>query len=441
MRRVKVGITRILFVPLLFGVALFAMSVAMGYGFIITKTKSFPYNYLQKAVLAYGESIRRAHYLNPQRFDRAGAEIHDREAMAPGVTLLTSYWPETGWRPGIRLIDADGTVLHHWNVRPELIWPDPPYEDHVSGVLNQNDNYVHGTWLLPDGDILLSIEYLGLQRLNSCGEVIWKLPYRTHHSIHRADDGNFWVPGFRWREERTEQFPGLVPPFGEDIALKVSPEGEVLKEISILKALFDSGYRGNFWRYRRIKDDTTHLNDIEPLPRRLADRFDSFEEGDLLISMRFLSAIAVMDQSGNIKWYAEGHFNNQHDPDFSDDGRIYVFDNRWDGSDRGRYLGGSAIKSIDPATDDVTTVYPKENSPPFHTKSGGKLQLLENGNYLITEARAARVFEVDAQGRIVWEWIQEPYDDDSVPEVLEGTRYELTPEQVAAWPCSEPQGD
>lgn len=69
----------------------------------------------------------------------------------------------------------------------------------------------------------------------------------------------------------------------------------------------------------------------------------------------------------------------------------------------------------------------------FYTKHGGKVQRLENGNLLITEARRGRVFEVDEAGRTVWEWVAQRYNSKLVPEVLEGTRYALSAEQVAAW--------
>jgi hypothetical protein len=436
----KISIDRFLFVLFLFGLIAITLIVAVIYGFAVHKYKVFPYDLVQNAMYSIAKARTDAHYLYPRRFDEAGVKLYDREAMAPGVTLLTSYWPETGWSPGARLIDADGTVLHHWTVRPDLIWPRSPHADHVAGRFNANDNYIHGAWLFPDGDILFNIEYLGLQRLDSCGRVVWKLPFRTHHSIQRDADGNFWVSGFRWLEEDSERarlFPGLVPPFGEDIALKISPRGDILKEISVLEALFNSGYQDGLWRYRMITGDMTHLNDVEPLEQRLAGKFPSFEAGDLLISMRYLSAIAVMDQSGRIKWYAEGIFNNQHDPDFAEDGRIYVFDNRVDGSHAGRYLGGSAIAAIDPSNDAVTQVYPVDASQTFHTEGGGKHQRLENGNRLVTEARAGRVFEIDPGGRIVWEWVQQPNDAEMVPEVLEGTRYNIPREQITGWPCGD----
>ena len=74
----------------------------------------------------------------------------------------------------------------------------------------------------------------------------------------------------------------------------------------------------------------------------------------------------------------------------------------------------------------------------FYTPTAGKHQRLENGNRLIIEATAGRVFEVSREGETVWEWISETRDGELVPEVFEGVRYDLDAGQVAAWECSGP---
>ncbi len=63
---------------------------------------------------------------------------------------------------------------------------------------------------------------MGLARMNASGHVIWRLPLRTHHSVTRDEEGNFWVCAMRWVErgdERLKKFPGLQTPLGEDFAV------------------------------------------------------------------------------------------------------------------------------------------------------------------------------------------------------------------------------
>ena len=40
----------------------------------------------------------------------------------------------------------------------------------------------------------------------------------------------------------------------------------------------------------------------------------------------------------------------------------------------------------------------------FHTQTCGTIQRLPNGNTLISESDSGRAFEVDSDGRIVWEF-------------------------------------
>ena len=404
------------------------------YGVYAQRWSLFPVKYVKAAERVIEDLLEAAepNHLFPVRHRHVGVTIHDRAAIAPGVTLLTSYWPESDWGAGIRIIDQDGKILHHWDIDPKKLWSKAPYAT--------PNTYVHGTHLFPNGDILLNVEYLGIARLNACGDIVWKRTERAHHSISQTDSGDFWVSGMKWvseKDHRPDQYPGLIPPYAEEYAWKISPAGELLGEISVLKALYNSPYRKMLWKYKSRTSDVTHLNDVEELSGRMAARYPMFVAGDLLISSRFLSAVFVMSQEGAIKWLASEPFNHQHDPDFENDGWITVFDNRKDDTGDGRFLGGSAIMAINPATNQVRAVYPGSGNDRFHTDAGGKHQLLDNGNRLITEARAGRVFEVNPAGKLVAEWVQQPYDDKRVPEVLEGTRYNLSPADVAAWPCGQ----
>ncbi len=247
----------------------------------------------------------------------------------------------------------------------------------------------------------------------------------------------------KWTEDTPEgrarltRYPGLGLPVVEDFALKVSPNGEIMQEVSLLDALYKAGYQYLFWKIgKRKHSDIAHLNKIEALNSSMADQYPLFEPGDILVSMRFINAVFVLDPAtSEVKWLTTGPFLEQHDPKFIGNGWIAIFDNNTDGSQQGQYLGGSRIIAVKPGADKVRVLYPTELSQPFYTSAGGKFQMLENGNLLITEARAGRVFETNSSGLTVWEWIHEPYNDDLVPEVLEGSRYKLTPAKISLWSC------
>ncbi|NHZ69809.1 MAG: hypothetical protein GWP20_01075 [Thermotogales bacterium] len=413
------------------------------YGFLAYHYELFPSYYLKRAVeqaeMITGKSL--PHHMHYAVYDREGASFTEPAAIQPGLTLLTSYWPDLDWRSGIRLIDLEGKVLHQWQTDPVELFPDE------SRLAN---GYVHGSYLFPNGDVLFNIEYGGLVMMDACGKVKWKLGYKnsnyvTHHCLTRNQKGNFWVcgqvrryPGEPEAEEYIKQFAGLKLPLYEDRILEVSPEGQILQDINLLDVFYKNDLQRFLVKYtdRRSKD-AFHLNDIEDLPEQLAAQFPMFAVGDLVLSMRGINMILVLEPgTGKVKWYTTDPFLAQHDPDFTDDGWITVFDNHMDYTERGTMLGGSRILAIRPHTGETRVVYPVDEDNGFYTRLGGKWQQLENGNILITEARAGRAFEVAPGGRTVWEWIHQRLDDKLVPEVLEASRYPITPEQVATWSCS-----
>ena len=65
----------------------------------------------------------------------------------------------------------------------------------------------------------------------------------------------------------------------------------------------------------------------------------------------------------------------------------------------------------------------------------GEHEFLANGNILITESEGGRVFEINPNGKIVWEFINR-YDDDHVAIIEQGLRY---PESFAEFTTEECQ--
>jgi hypothetical protein len=58
----------------------------------------------------------------------------------------------------------------------------------------------------------------------------------------------------------------------------------------------------------------------------------------------------------------------------------------------------------------------------FYTETMGEQQWLPNGNLLITESEYGHAFEVDREGRMVWEFINR-WDDELVAQTAGATRY------------------
>jgi len=371
-------------------------------------------------------TLKDLHFAYKARNDDSGVTVLKDDQVQPGVTLVTGIWKVNDtWGPEIRIIDLAGKTLHSWKIHPEKIWPDSPHQDWARNSHNKPHGYVHGTALLPDGDIIFNIEYLTTVRMDACGNIKWKLPMRNHHSVFEDDDGNFWVSGLIWREKAIDRFPHLKPPFVDETLVKLSPDGEVLREISILDVLYNSGYQATVDMNENIYD-VTHMNDVEILSNDLADKFPMFNAGDILVSLRKYSMVLVIDgESEQVKWHFRHPLIQQHDPDFEPDGRIVIFDNNDDTTRDGSLWGATQILSVDPVNKTYERLYPTSPDQKLYTKEGGKHQLLANGNRLITEANAGRLLEVTPAGELVWNWVIESREGGYIPEVLEGSRYPL----------------
>jgi len=359
-------------------------------------------------------------------FQGSGVVVDDKARAYSGVTLITSMWGD--YRNGINLIDMDGKVLHQWRVSFNQIWSDTP--DFPKLKIHDWDVDIHGALLYPDGSVVFNFEYGGLVKIDKCSRVIWKLARETHHSIKKDDDGNLWVPARKVHQKADDHFPILKSGIEEDLILKISPDGKVIQEIPVLSAIYKSDLAGLLLGVKNADTsnaltDIGHLNSIDVLSRNWAKQFPMFSAGDLLISLRNLNLVMVIDPvTEKVKWWTMGSFAFQHDAHFMEDGRIGLLDNRGEVENPlGVELLGSRIMAINPATKQETVLYRSGADNFFHTPIRGKQQFLPNGNILITEWAAGRVFEVDKDGRVVWNYLNR-FDEDEMYIISQASRYD-----------------
>ncbi len=380
-----------------------------------------------KRALTDHKDTQRPSHVAEARYFRHGTTVLDSGAICPGLTLITAPFRHgEQWNLELRLIDLQGDPVHRWNANPEQIWSESPHQDYATGSKDEkHETYVHGSLLFPSGDVVFNLEYLGCVRMDWFGRVLWKLPYRTHHSLFQDHRGRIWSCGQKWHEQSNSDWPGLDPPFVEDTILELSPDGKILSERSVLDILYQSGYQRLMFLARlQNTGDVLHLNDVEILAPDKAAAFERFQSGDILISLKHIHTVMVLDgRTDRVKWSLTHPFFGQHDPDFTADGHILVFNNDYDHCDDESTEDGSQILRVDPESRSVSVVYGDRSEELFFTKLGGKHQILANGNILITEAGTGRVFEISRDREIVWEWVVPRWDESGVAEVLEGTRY------------------
>jgi hypothetical protein len=424
-------------------------------GIAVGRYQVFPYPLLESGKQALGEVLSEVgvwvgfghtQHAVPSHYDGNGVITNEPGRTVSGVTLLAGFFDGHN---ELRLIRADGSVMHRWqpsffeafrstaHIRPRSLIP-----------LSEINVEIHGAAALPDGSVVFNYEGVGTVKLDRCGAIQWTVPRMTHHALSPTAGGGFIIPSFRFIEDHS-RYPAIAPPYLEPTVLKVAPDGAIRQEVSILDVffrnnlaalLFANGLKGlalaNKYGDIDLPNDVVHLNDAEELDASMADAFPQFRVGSLLLSLRDYNMVMVVDPDTlEVQWYQIGPWIGQHDSDFVEGGKISVFDNSNDGTETGSILGGSKIIDIDPSTRRTAVRYGGRRNQPMYTDTMGAQQHLGR-NILITEAQSGRALEVTEQGEIVWEFINR-VDDRTVNRLSGAVRYPENYFTLEDWNCNQ----
>jgi hypothetical protein len=384
------------------------------------------------------------HWIVEARYEGYGVTRNDHETTGDLILLQGFFGDEVE----LRLIQRDGTLMARWPVSYNTL---AQHITHVRNTPASDWNVgLHGAVLLPDGSAVFSMDHIGLFKLNRCGDLMWSVDEPTHHSVERNADASFWVSSANKIDPRAGSEHELFrPPYAADTLLHVSSTGEVLEEISLIEVFVNSNMMGLLTLTGSIGPTTMegsrpdferevfHLNDVEELPQELAAAFPMFAAGDLLVSLRNRNLILVIDRETlAIRWWHIGPWVRQHDPDWSPDGTITLFDNNRDGTDTGAILGSSRIAAIDPSTRQTEIRYGGPGEEFFYSKRRGKHQVLDDGAMLIVEAEAGRVFEIGPAREVTWEYVNR-YSDTQNARITDANVYAQEYFSIDDWSCPE----
>jgi hypothetical protein len=382
---------------------------AFSYGVAVQRYRIFPFVYIQQAEQALQLSSEKitdqlAWYYQP--FERPNTVAPPLGSEAKRLNLLTIMGPED--TPQLKIVDMAGNTVHSWHTNWFDVWTDATHLPPEDVPKSMPGGHLHGALLLPDGDVVFNYSKLGSVRMGLCGEIRWKLPYQTHHSVFLDSEDVLWIPGQRKYLEKRPDFPAHQVPVFDQTILKVSLDGEILEEISVFELLAKNDQRALLHMTAdAIADrvpggtDVLHLNDIEVFPEHLQEGF--FKHGDVVLSLRNINTIAVFEHATwRLKLLKVGGFVRQHDTDFIDGNTIMLFDNNNIGP--AAFGQQSRILTLDGPTNELTEVFSGSANYPFYTKIMGAQQLLNNGHLLITDSIHGRAFELDQQKQVVWEY-------------------------------------
>jgi hypothetical protein len=380
----------------------------------------------------------------PVKHERTGLIFkgHPDHISAGYVLIATRVHTAT------HLIDSNGYVVHQWD------------NDKPTGM---------GTYLLPNGNLLRTIRMTpndignSIQELNWDGEVVWEYTTdqskeRLHHDIERLPNGNTLATV--WERIPKEAYvaagrdPDTVPnnemwvcaiheikKTGKDsgeVIWRWSGWDHLIQNFDKNKANFGDPSRHPYLidlnqlresegEFRKLSD-WLHINSVSYIPER----------DEIILSSHAFSEMWVVSKNsgklvyrwGNPARYGQGDEKDrvlytQHDPymvaeGLSGEGNILIFNNNIS-VEKGHAPHSSFLEVKPPLTEAGEWPKPTENGafPPceivweytgapklkFYSPVVSSTQRLKNGGTLVCVGAEGLVFELDPEGRRVWEYI------------------------------------
>ncbi len=305
-----------------------------------------------------------------------------KEGQTPGYRVLFGAFDFEQHFWGAVLLDHHGDVVHRWQLTTE----DQPANEAPDVLKN-----LYGVAILPDGSIIFTMQEKsgGIVKVDVCGQPLWNLEGQYHHTVSLTDENSFWT------------FGGDQKAFDHLLHLVDVDSGEILKTIDMEDVRLENADIHIFdLQVGKDVPDAVHGNDIEALTADRAAAFPGFEKGDLLISFRTTNLVFILDpDSLKVKWWRVGPWDRQHDPDWNADGTISVFSNNERGV--GKH---SNIIVIDPETYAFRSLLAGKDYD-FRSTFNGMHQITDHGSLLISSGLQGRLFEVDRNGEVIFDFI------------------------------------
>lgn len=431
------------FDKILFYISIFIVfsTLVFCYGYLVHRIQIFPYRFIDNTVLAAeavwevqtqkDKAIHGVDFLDSELLNPTTKTLSDK-AGKENILILSNEFAhrslnETGCFAWI--MDRSGKVLHAWR-NNQNIWE--PLENR--DALGDNWRaYPVGAYLYPNGDLLVSYQggnvfpnSLGLAKFDSNSKLLWKNNGYFHHWFDVDDQGRIYIPTHKIIES-----PLKIPDYNKYITCEktkftydtlsiLNPDGTLIEEIDLFRAMVDSdlvgAFNNNGQHFVEIKScDPMHLNDVRIIRKGDHEKSRRINSGDLLMSFRSLNAVGIFDLNNKLfKWFHIGAFHSQHSPRYVGENRIFAFDNLG-----GRKsLGTSRIVSINLQNGNWETVFPKEGvkipSRHFFSETAGHLEIHSSEKRMIVSwTHRGLVWEIDVEsGEVIWEYVNtHPLDD------------------------------
>jgi len=326
---------------------------------------------------------------------RAGIGLRgcDRDRASAGFTLFA---PQSGGGK-VYLVDLDGSVVHNWQM---------PYPPGNSGYLTERGTYFYNGKTVEDSKRFISGRpWKGGAALEVdwTGRVLWEVRQPDHHHDGiRLRNGNVLLICLaQLLQDLVPKIKGGMPGTehnGEmyaDYLVEMTTEGKIVWEWRTWEHL--DLETDCITAVQDQREEWTHGNGVAELPN-----------GDIVLSFRNISTVIIIDRkTGKIIWkLGAPPLSGQHAPMPLPNGNLLLFDNGPHRLDH--TMPFSRIIEVDLATKQIVWKYQEKREYEFFSPRISNAQRLPNDNTLICEGDFGRLFEVTADGELVWEYVN-PY--------------------------------
>ena len=316
-----------------------------------------------------------------------GDSLHEPVLWYGGRFQFMDICPEWGCL-AVRF-GTDGEAEHAWPLRPDALAQAArdAATDEFPYALDPDFSFARdvepfGISQYPNGDLLVvfmndnrTSRFAGAARIDRRGYPVWFRRDYSHHWPLLEDDGSALVLGGLTINEPISipmgggsTFP-VGCPSGKgwlDSLNVIDGDGRLLDSIDLIGAIRDSPFTPVLLHrfdpttpWRQSACNPVHSNYVHRIAGDAPDVW-GMSSGDLVVSLRNLSAFAILDaESGHVKRLVRGSFSSQHGVHHWEGSRFLLFDNL--GSDGAH--GPSRLLMVDLADGRERTIFPNDGAP------------------------------------------------------------------------------
>jgi len=281
--------------------------------------------------------------------------------------------------------------------------------------------FPHGfCYFLPDGSAFFS-ELQGTSTLfDPKGNIVWQNKDETHHDENLSPDGQEVAVLTKNRYSNGTE--------SEGVKIYAIKDGQTHFTWSASEHYEDFAALGIPIDRTHTQDGNDfHLNSVQILPPNdLEAKNPAFRHGNILTNcFRSMRAFIIDRQTGKVVWqrYFEARIVQKEGPsaeivgahtvNMLPNGHLIMIRN--DHSYNFHNTGFSTVEEMDALTGEILWRYSSDPVMIFHTPVWGGAYRLDNGNVLVSNSAVGSAFEVDHDGRIVWEWVSPERDANGLP--------------------------